>query len=34
MSMSLKISIAIAILAEIYRLWRNHRAMATARQRA
>jgi hypothetical protein len=34
MSMSLKISIAIAILAEIYRLWRNHRATAPARRRA
>ena len=34
MTMTLKISIAIAILAEIYRLWRNHRAVAPARRRA
>jgi hypothetical protein len=31
MSLTLKISIAIAILAEVYRLWKGHRAAVVAR---
>jgi hypothetical protein len=31
MSLTLKVSIAIAILAEVYRLWKGHRAAVVAR---